>query len=189
MDVDGVRLDGERVARRAGEQDVARDAGRDEGSPQFRHPDLEGVGGVGGQVLAPERVGEGVDGDDPSRVEREPGEQGTHARRQRDRWAAGHPNLDRPEQAEDHSFHAHPHVRGRARVAFCTGPDVTRTAPIGRNAPGIASKPVTRRASVQVPRGRPQPGSVGAVGYRSSWIWPASRGEAQWDASSVDRPP
>ena len=136
MDVDGVRLDGEQVARRAGEQDVARDAGRDEGPAQFRHPDLEGVGGVGGQVLAPERVGEGVDGDDPSRVEREPGEQGTHGRRQRDRWPAGQPNLDGPQQAEHHSVHARPRIRARARVPFRTALDVTRPLRLAETPPG-----------------------------------------------------
>ena len=156
VDVDGVRLDGQQVARRAGEEDVARDAGRDEGPAQFRHPDLEGVGGVGGQVLAPERVGEGVDGDDPSWVEREPGEQGTHGRLQRDRWPAGQPNLDGPQQAEHHSFHARPRIRARARVPFRTALDVTRPLRLAETPPGTASRPVTRGAvRPGAPRARP----------------------------------
>jgi hypothetical protein len=79
--VDRVGGQRQQVARGAGGDHLAVQPGAGQRPAQLRHPDLQGVRGVGGQVLAPEGVGEGVRRDDPAGGDRQPGEHGAHRRR------------------------------------------------------------------------------------------------------------
>ena len=103
--VDRVGIDCQPVARRLGDQHVAGDAGGGQRPAQLRDPQLQRIGGVGGQVLAPEGVGEGVDGDDPAGREGQPGEQRAHGRRQLHGHAAGGAHLDGAEHPERRELH------------------------------------------------------------------------------------